>query len=69
MSTRFGEIKGPFLLWLIHTTYITLYLVVRRWLGLVTTLSLQSLVLESAEVYGALLVFLVLFLILREKQR
>jgi len=69
MSGRFGDIKGPFLVWLFSTAYMTLYLAVRRWLGFFTTLSIESLLLESAEVYCVLLAFFVLFLVLWEKQR
>ena len=69
MPKNFGEIKGPLIVWLFFTLYLTLYVAVRRWLGAFTTFSIESLVIESAEVYGVLLAFLVAFLIAWERQR
>ena len=68
-SKRFGQIKGPFVVWLFFTLYSALYIAVCRLFHISTTLTLESLLVESAEVYGVLLVFLLVFVALWEKQR
>jgi membrane protease YdiL (CAAX protease family) len=69
MTGRFGEIKAPLVVWLFFTLYLAAYLFVRRVFQIYTTLTLLSLLVEAAEVYGVLLAFLVVFVALNEKQR
>jgi len=69
MAGKFGETRGPFVVWLFFTTYLAAYIAIRRLFNVFTTLTLESLLIESAEVYGVLLVFLIAFLMLWEKRR
>ena len=69
MAGKFGEIRGPFVVWLFFTTYLASYIAIRRLFNVFTTLTLESLLFESAEVYGVLLIFLIVFLALWEKRR
>lgn len=48
---------------------MTLHIGLRRFLHIFTTLNLGSLLVESAEVYGVILVFLVVFMVVWEKRR
>jgi short subunit fatty acids transporter len=64
MTGRFGEIKAPLIVWLFFTLYLVGYILVRRVLQISTMLTLDSLLVEAAEVYGVLLVFLVVFVAL-----
>jgi len=69
MTGRFGETKGPLAVWLLFTLYLASYIFVRRLFQIYTTLTLDSLLVESAEVYGVLLAFLAVFVVLGEKRR
>jgi membrane protease YdiL (CAAX protease family) len=69
MTGRFGEIKAPLVVWLFFTLYLAAYILIRCLFQIYTTLTLQSLLVEAAEVYGVLLAFLVVFVALKEKRR
>jgi membrane protease YdiL (CAAX protease family) len=69
MTGRFGEIKGPLAAWLFFILYLASYILVGRLFQISMTLTLSSLLVESAEVYGVLLVFLAVFVAQREKRR
>jgi len=69
MAGKFGETRGPFVVWLFFTLYLAAYIAIRRLFYVFTTLTLESLLIESAQVYGVLLVFLIAFLALWEKRR
>jgi membrane protease YdiL (CAAX protease family) len=69
MAGKFGEIKGPFFVWLFFTLYLASYIALRRLFHFFTTLNLESLLIESVEVYGVLLVFPIAFLAVWEKRR
>lgn len=69
MTRRFGEIKAPLVVWLFFTLYLAGYILIRRVFQISTMLTLDSLLVEATEVYGVLLVFLVVFVALKEKRR
>lgn len=62
---KFGEIKEPFIVWL----FFTIYLAMVPFFSIVTTLNIPNLLVQTAEVYGVLLAFLIVFLVLVEKHR
>jgi membrane protease YdiL (CAAX protease family) len=65
-SSKFGEKKGPFVVWLVFSLYLALLVTVLAPFIAVRKLTIVNLAIQSAEVYGAFLVF---FLALKEKRR
>jgi len=62
---KFGEIKGPLTVWL----FFTLYLAIVPFFSVATALTVPNLLIQAAEVYGVLLAFLIVFIVLAEKHR
>ncbi len=72
-SKRFGEAKGPFVVWLFFTLYFAITVLFRgsssgTFPSNVTTSLILGLLIGMATSYGVVLVFLVIFLALWEKR-